>query len=135
MKKISIVLILLLMGIIGVGCGKNPQIDKMRKQVMPGNSATKENGTAPKVRLVKKLQHDLFGQGKMQTIGLYVYEYTSASPISWTITVDGKKMIDLARDDYDMADLKFEDIDGDKLSWSFRSSCMGVQSLEPLQSI
>lgn len=93
MKKIFIVLLLLIVTMVA-GCGSNAQSNKMDKQLI--------------------VEHDILGHGNKQTIVLSVYEDTSGAPLSWNITVDGQKMLTLARDDYDAADIKFEDIDGDK---------------------
>ena len=108
MKRLTIVLLLLIMTMV-VGCGKNPQSNKLR----PGNSVIKENRSAENYKVVKKVEHDILGQNKMQTIVLSVYQIY-ATPLSWNITVDGQKMLELGRDDYDTADIKFMDIDGDK---------------------
>ncbi len=114
MKKRSIFLLLLLIATIVVGCGQNSPSNKMIKQLVPANSVIKEDRPADNPKVVKKVEHDVLGQGKMQTIVLSVYEDTYGAPLSWIITVDGQKMLNLSRDDYDMADFKFKDIDGDQ---------------------
>lgn len=69
---------------------------------------------AENIKVVRKLEHGLLGYGKTQTIVLSVIEDTYEAPFSWSITVDGQKKLDLGRDNYDTADIKFKDIDGDK---------------------
>ena len=97
----------------GIGCSKKPQNTQIDKQLAPDNTDEKEELRAPKIRLVKKVQHDLLGQGTIQNISLYVYEHTSASPASWSVTVDHQEILDLDRDNYDVADIEFMNIDRD----------------------
>lgn len=114
MKKLSIVLLLLLIATMVAGCGKNPQSNKKIDQLEPGNSVIKEDRSAENYKVVKKVEHNILGKDRMQTIVLSVYQDTYGLPLSWNITVDGQKMLDLGRDDYDLADIKFKDIDGDR---------------------
>ena len=114
LKKISIILIMLLIATMVAGCGNNVQSNKMSKQVIPGNSVQKEDSPTENPKVVKKVEHDVLGYGKMQAIALYVYQDAYGAPLSWFITVDEQKMLNLGRDDYDMADINFKDIDGDK---------------------
>lgn len=111
MKRLSIVLILILIVAIVVGCGDNSQGNKISKQ---GNSERKPDNPSETFEMVKEVEHDLLDLGKMQTIALYVYQDAYRAPQSWFITVDGEKMLALGRDDYDMADIDFKDVDGDK---------------------
>lgn len=114
MKRLSIILILILIAAIVVGCGDNSQSDKISKQVKPGNGERKRDNRSETLKMVKKAQHDLLGLGKMQTVALYVYQNAYGAPQSWFITVDGGKMLSLGRDDYDVADIDFKDVDDDK---------------------
>ncbi len=114
MKRLSIVLILILIATMIVGCGENPQSDKISKQVKPGNGERKPDNPSETPKMVKEVEHDLLGLGKMQIVALYVYQAAYRVPRSWFITVDGEKMLALGRDDYDMADIDFKDVDGDK---------------------
>jgi len=108
-KKLSMVLLLLLMATMVAGCGKNPQRNEMIKQ----QSVRQEDNPAENLILIKKVEHDILGYGKMQIIALSVYQDIYGAPLFWIITADGQTVLGLDREDYDMADFKFEDIDGD----------------------